>query len=556
MLRWGALCVIAVGCTQDGPAAPEPEPPVGTVVYLSPTEHLVRASMTLRGKRPSADELARVDADPSALEAIVDDYIASPEFGGVMRDLHAEDLLVRVDPGAMRARDAVSDRTAAEMTTVYEEPLRLIEHVIVTDRPYSEIVTADYAISDPISAVVWGMSHSGSTGVEVAHWLDDRPVAGILSSSALWARHTSAGANYHRSRANLISKVLLCFDYLHSDIQLDTSVDLSDPEVVANALVANPSCAGCHQTLDPLAATLRGFQFGNRYATYPVPMWRQQWVDEWAARGTTHRPPAYFGQPVSTPVDVGQRIAADPRFPRCAAERFAAYFTQTDRDKISFAWGARLTEEFIASGLSAKHLAKAVVLSDEFRASHTTDAATADAAEALHGMLHARPEQLGSMFADLTGYRWMTQSDVTLGGVPYGAADLLRGDFLGFRALAGGVDSYFVTRPTHTTNAVSSLVLRELARSAAGFVVERELATNGPRVLLQIAGDDRREDAIRAEIARLHARIYGTIDDVASPAIDETYAVFAAVLADTGDLHHAWRTTLTAMLSDLRIAYY
>ncbi|MFN0252894.1 MAG: hypothetical protein ACKV2T_38830 [Kofleriaceae bacterium] len=556
MHRWVVLCVIASGCTED-PPAPDPDPVPPSVVYLSPAEHLVRASMTLRQKRPSPEELAQVSADPDALGAIVDGYLEGPELGTVMKDLHAETLLVRVDLGnAFQSKDGVANRTAGEMVTVTEEPLRLIEYVIANDRPYSEIVTADYAIADPITSVVWGMMHSGGPGLEVSHWNDARPVAGILSSSGLWARHISAGSNYHRNRANLISSALLCFDFLHSDILLDTSIDLANPQVVANALVENASCAGCHQTLDPLASTLRGFQFGARYANYPVQSWGQRWIDEWIARGDTHRPAAFFGQPALTVVDVGQRIAADPRFPRCTAERFAAYFTQVDREDVSFPWLVRLTDQFLASGMNAKQLAKDIVMSDEFRVSHVVDGATAEEAEALHGMLRTRPEQLGALFEDLTGFQWRTQSTIPINGVPYGVADLLRGDFLGFRALAGGIDSYFVTRPTHTTNAVSSLLLRELARSAAGHVVEHDFAPSSQRTLLAIDAAERDPAAIRAELARLHARIFGTVDASESDAVAETYALFAAVLAETNDTRHAWRTTLTAMLSDLRVAFY
>lgn len=555
MLRRAALCVIAIGCTNEPPHEPPADAGPETVVYLSPTEHLVRASMTLRGTRPSAEELARVAADPEALGAIVDEYLESPAFGTVMKDLHAENLTVRVDNAHFRPIGSLAGRTAAEMSTAYEEPLRLIEHVIVNDRPYSEIVTADYAISDPITSVVFGMTHSGGTGVEVAQWQDARPVAGILSSSGLWARHISNGANYHRGRANLISSVLLCFDFLHSDIVLDTSIDLADPEVVANALVVNPSCAGCHQALDPLASTLYGFQFMARYATYPVPMWREDWVGDWV--DDSERPPAFFGQPAVTVADVGQRIATDPRFPRCAAERFAAYFTQTTREHVPFAWGARLAEQFVASGMSAKQLARDIVMSDEFRVSHASDAASVEEAEALRGMLRARPEQLDTMFADLTGFRWLTSSTLPINGVVYGIANLLRSDYLGFRALGGGIDSYFVTAPTHTTNAVSSLLLRELARAAAGHVVEHDFTHPvAERTLLTIDESERDPGAIRTEIARLHARIFGTIDAADGAEVGETYALFEAVLADTNSTRHAWQTTLTAMLSDLRVAYF
>jgi len=112
-----------------------------------------------------------------------------------------------------------------------------------------------FAFVDGIIAQIWGFPHSGPANEFTRyHWTDGRPSAGVLSIEALYHRWISAGANFSRGRANLISRAFLCHDFLHSDIVVDTTIDLSDPEVVSNAVVANSSCAGCHQTLDPPAS--------------------------------------------------------------------------------------------------------------------------------------------------------------------------------------------------------------------------------------------------------------------------------------------------------------
>src|SRR5207237_1419429 len=163
------------------------------------------------------------------------------------------------------------------------------------------------------------------------------------ATTTLYHRWRSAGFNYNRGRANMISRAFLCHDYLTSDIVVDTSIDLSDPDVVANAVVQNKSCAGCHHTLDPLAS-------------YLFPM----------------RP--------------------------------------------------QLHGEFVAAGYNAKQLAKAVVLSNEFRVSHSDDVARA---ETVVGTLKARPEQLARMLADLTGLDWRFNSNALLRGIRYGSTNLL-----------------------------------------------------------------------------------------------------------------------------------
>lgn len=571
-----SLGLLSLAAACDDTAAPrelEPEPVPVEVEYLAPTDHLVRASMVLRGIRPSPDELRQVAADGNALPAIVDRYLASPELGATIKDLHNETLWLRTNDTKYTFRPVpgtpFSSGTFQETAeSLSEEPLRLIEHVVMNDRPYSEIVTANYTFANSLVAAIWGLPYTvGGADWQRTSWqqaVEPRPAAGILSSSELYFRFRSAGANYHRGRANEISRALLCHDYLASDIVVDTSIDLADPEVVANAVVANPSCAGCHQTLDPLGSFLPGFRsnivVGN-VDEYPVPdMYRANREQQW--KSTTKRPPGFFGVPARGLDDLGKLIAADPRFARCAAQRFAAYFTERDQDSLPVAWISRLTEAFTASGLNAKALAKAIVLSDEFRVSHVKagqGAAGDEAADALVGMQKLRPEQLDRMMQDLTGYRWQTNATGKIAGMTIGVASLLQSDAVGFRALAGGIDSVFVTLPSHTYNAVASLVLRRLAADAAGFVVTADFAkaNRAARKLLTLVDATTRAPAeIRAQLAALHLRLYGQLDDADSPAVDLTYGLFADTLATTNDVPRAWKTTLAAMLQDLRIAYF
>jgi hypothetical protein len=348
----------------------------------------------------------------------------------------------------------------------------------------------------------------------------------------------------------------LCHDFLHSDILVDTSVDLSDPDVVANAVVANPSCAGCHQTLDPLASHL--FSFKKQITpvqvdAYPLAIYQAATVNQW--RTTNKRPPMFFGQDTGSFTALGAAIATDPRFAQCTARRFASYFTEVPLDDVSLAWVARLQQTFVASDYSAKQLAKAIVMSDELKISHDTDAI---AAVSTVGTLKLRPEQLDRMLRDLTGFGWSVESTTNLRGMPYGKADLLQSDFIGFRVLAGGIDGYFVTSPVHTMNATSSLVAKSAAAAAADFVVEHDLAAApADRTLFVEAGVNATEETkIRAQLAHLHARIYGELVAPTSPEVDETWALYSDAFTETGNRARAWKLTLVGMLSDFRSLFY
>jgi hypothetical protein len=278
-LRWAVVAVSAcalTGCpdaespayedTSDGGTAEsesDTDDAPGTA-RLSETDRLVRISMALRGRRPSPAELDAVAADSAALDAIVDGYLDDPAFGETIRDLHNEALLVLVDyfiyPAGFPPLGPLAGRDSYELNrAVTEAPLRLVEHVVMNDRPYDEIVTAEYTVADAQVAAVWGLPAGGEGEWIETQWDDGRGNAGVLTDSWLFQRHSSTPSNANRGRANAISRALLCHDFAERDIVLDADIDLADPEAVAEAVEKNQACASCHQGLDPMASFFQDY---------------------------------------------------------------------------------------------------------------------------------------------------------------------------------------------------------------------------------------------------------------------------------------------------------
>jgi Protein of unknown function (DUF1585)/Protein of unknown function (DUF1588) len=551
----GAAAAGEGGAGEGGGAA-------ANVQYLSPTQHLVRASMALRGLRPSLQELEAVQKNPKYVEAIVDYYLGTPEFGETMRELHAEVLLVGVDPilypAGFPARGALSGMTMQELNrSIVDAPLRLIEHVIMEDRPYSEIVTADYTLADRTVATVWGMPYNegGETWQETTYQ-DKRPTAGILSDSFVFTRHSTTFSNKSRGRANLVSRALLCYDFLSRELPIDTSIDLADEAAVTMAVKNNPTCSACHTSLDPLAAYFAPFRpiyLPSDIAAYPYSTYVPSYQEPFSVTD-----PGFFGEPGKNVVDLGQAIAEDPRFARCAAEHFYTFLSQVDPLDAPAAVIEALQAEFIDRKMSAKALAKAVVMSDEFRASH---ADTDEDAEHLVGLKKASPEALARMFEDLTGFRWETTLALTIPGytAPVGDVDLMNDGFFGFKVLAGGIDGQSVTRPSHTMSATVTLALQGLASRAAKHVVEGDLDTTDKakrRLLTSFDPANTSEAAVRAQLAELSLRLYGDVVAADSTELDAAYTLFTEALSNGLGAERAMTVTLYAMLQDPRMVYY
>ncbi len=564
------------GADDDGA---EPE-----VAILAPGERLVRISMALRGIRPRADELAAVEADPEALAAIVDGYLADPAFGETIRDLHNDALLVLSDyfiyPAGYPSIGPVAGRDPYDLNrAITEAPLRLVEHVVMNDRPYGEIVTADYTVADVQVAAVWGLEGGGEGEWVETRWTDGRDNAGILSDGWLFQRHSSTPSNANRGRANAMSRALLCYDFAARDIDLDASVDLADPDAVADAVVANPACASCHQGLDPLASFFADYYplyipadivevaEAEDELSYPLHTWYPDLFPMYL--GVPMREPSYFGTPAEGLAGLGRLIAEDPRFSLCAARRFYAYFHQVELEAVPADAEAELQRVLVDSGMNAKALTRAIVLSDEFAASHVELPEGFDVAdpEALDpeldvvGVKKARPMQLRRLFLDLTGFDWRTDlsvlvSEDTPDGL--GKVSLLDDSFLGYSVLAGGLDSMYVTRPSHTYSATVSLVLRTLAQLSAGVVVDADFAVAaGERRLLALVEPGTVDEAtIRAQLVALHLRLFGARVEPDSVDVDDGWTLWSSALVHGGDPVRAWKVTLVALLQDVRIAYY
>lgn len=593
-MMWGRASFIvlaAFGCHgtgADGSGA------AATVEPLTPVEHLVRASMAVRGVRPSLDEIDRISADPDALEPLIDAWMASDAFGSMIEDLHAELYLLRADTnyqlpvmGILAERGY--DQADLHRSTV-DGPVKLVREVVLEDRPYSEILTADYTVANRVIADIYGLPFDpDGPEWQHTHWVDGRPQSGLLSDSEMWRRHVSNAANFHRGRANFVSRTFLCEDIGGRDVFVAGGVDIADEFAVAEAVSTQTGCVGCHNVLDPLAAFFWGYkeqlQRGAVLSAYemqcqwdwtlgppPLGSYRiEHWcyplkfydvTDENLWEYWALRPPGFFGEPADTVEDLGRMIVADPRFAECTARTFAGYLTETDRAAIPDDWAQHLRTTFEQSGFSAKALVKEIVLSEPFAAARVKPGTGGGETPFVAGLQTVRPEQLSRTIEDLTGFRWMADQDwpgcEAGGNNCWGAVDLTVSDVYGFRSMMGGIDSYTVTRPTHTPTPTKLLAMGKLADEAAGYVVLSDFSVPaGERRLLGgVEADDTDEGRVREQLAQLFLRIVGEDLAVDASDVDGLYGIWSRATSRHGDPRDGWKVVVSALLQDPKVVFY
>jgi len=579
------------------PTTPATTEPVVELVALQPVDRLIRLSMALRGLRPSMEDMERVRADPAEVDVILEEYLDGDDFLRKMRDLHAEVFLL--DNDIEKQLPAVGWLDGYDFSDMHHsqvmEPLKLVEHIVANDRPYTEIVTADYMFANDVVAKIYGLPYDFDSEEEwqMSWWTDGRPAAGLLSSGKLFRRFTSNGNNFQRARANMVASKFLCSDFNNRDVLVLGGVDVSDEFAVAEAVMNVPECVSCHQALDPLAGYFWGYmdilnsaaisvshienckpfdyskgavpEHGHNqtpeFMCYPVRQYNAFNENDWAKWDL--REPNYYGTPASGLAELGELIAADPRFHSCTARHFFGFFDQVDPEKVPIDIVADLQSEFVASGFSAKELARQAVKRPEFGA-FATSAEQPDSGPVV-SVKAVRSKEYGTAIEDLTGYRWVGVGDANNCATAdarstqcWGPVDLNNSDVFGFRSMAGGIDSFLVTTPTRSVTAVKLIASQMYAADASAFVVADDLARPAVerRLLHLVEADTTDEQVVREQLAWLHARILGEFLEPDDAELDLSYELWLAAQDLHGTATEAWVVTLTALFQDPRFLFY
>ena len=131
-----------------------------SIPEMAPTALLTRLSLDLRGRRPSPDELARVEADPAALDPLLDEMMADPAFGGQVRALFSEIYRTQTESYYVSANSYGITDSAAFLAAVGDEPLRILSTVAEEDLPWTTLVTGDWTMANEVLAQAWPLDYS------------------------------------------------------------------------------------------------------------------------------------------------------------------------------------------------------------------------------------------------------------------------------------------------------------------------------------------------------------------------------------------------------------
>ena len=515
---------------------------VPVVPEMDAVRLLARISLDIRGVRPDDAEIAAVQADPAAVDGFVDGWLADPRWTERLIDLYGERFFTLTEAYTLTASDYGLDDDVGFTRSVGEEPLRLLAQIAVEDAPYTDLVTVDWTMADERLAPAWPLDYpDGATGWQKVHYTDGRPSAGVLSTNAMWWRYGSTESNANRKRANAVSRVLLCNDYLSRPIEFERTVDLLDSDAVLDALGSDPACVGCHSTLDPLASYFFGFYYYDDLSVDELSVYHPEREALWSA--LTDIAPSYYGVPGYNLADLGEQIAADPRYVSCAVETAFELLLRREAtvDDVDTLTAHR--EAFLSGGLTLRALYRSLFRDPLYRAAPSDDVGAV-------ATKLAPPALISSMIDELTGFRWTDDG-----------AEMLDTDAVGLRTLAGGSDGFTVLSTATSPSATALIVQQRLAELAGRYAAdtERRVAPESRRLFREIdftETPDTNQAAMEAQVQALYLRVHGRVVAVDAAEVTTALALWSTLYDLDPVISNAWAGVLTLLLRDPDLVLY
>ena len=176
-------------------------------------------------------------------------------------------------------------------------PLELIAHVVENERPYTEILTADYVMANPPAAEGYGdevefgdpgdASEFRQAAIESYYRLNETkrsvwdrelgtyvhehgnlgthyPHAGILNTTVFLIRYPTTATNRNRARSRWTYYHFLGVDIEKSEARTMDPAVLDD---TGNPTMNNNACTVCHERMDPVAGAFQNYDAEGMYKT-------------------------------------------------------------------------------------------------------------------------------------------------------------------------------------------------------------------------------------------------------------------------------------------------
>ena len=497
----------------------------------SPSTTLRSAAFKLSGVAPSDDALSATTSEKS-LDSKLDEYMNSDYFyewlGLKFNDFlltdfykpyrNAENLLNSDDfPNKQWYEEYATDEKAdqpnmfnnTERQRIYSnvnyaiarEPINLMLHIIKQNRPFSEILTADYVLVNPYSARTYSIDIDGFTfnnadlnlsidDIEAKYpkdslreaKIDGIPHAGILTTITYLNRFPSTNTNLDRARS---AKTQLFF--LDTDILGLANRPIDAVDVIGNSATwTNPNCTVCHNVMEPISGAFSNWDNRGRYR----PGWRVDLAPFSQEPGISIENKVPTSEVNSMLQWLTKEMTKDDRFAMASVKIFykallgRETLKKPQKDDANYKEALEaytfendilqeIKKKFNSSNMNAKVIIKEIIKSPLYRA----NSLTIDNKILANNLGQANiitPEELDTKIYDTMGYYWnryMKSYSQKENNVSSNHR-LLRDD--NYKTLYGGINSGSISKRVNELNGVMANIQLRMALQMACFPTTRD----------------------------------------------------------------------------------
>ncbi len=522
------------------------------VLFLDNAQTMRKATLSLAGRAPTAAELAGDNLD-AALDSVMTEETFYQRLTETYNDLLLTDMFLQgsaavdlldedVFPNA-RYFDAIQDgdQRNAERDRVNDgiarETIELIKHVIREDRPYTEIITADYTMVNPFSAQAYGVEANFADPTDPMEFVEaqipGQPHAGVVTTVTFMNRYPTTDTNRNRHRSGIFYLYFLGTDVLKL---ADRPIDPTQSDLSQNPTLFDSQCTVCHTVVDPVAGAFQNWDDRGRYAPRDT-----GWYTDMLPPGIegAQMPSDAWGESMTW---LTTRTAEDPRFVEAAVQHAFRLLTgqsplslPTDATRADYEAAFRAYEvqyeffkqlglKFVDSNYSFRKLIKEIVKSPFYRAynaGNVTPKRQAELADLGTSRLLS-PEMLSRKITATTGITWENNGRNVL---------LNPGEFL---LLYGGIDSVSITTRMKEPNALAASIARRMSNEVSCRATPTDFTRPVAERLLFPTVEPGQTDAatVRAGITHLYWQLLGEKYADGDAEIERAYSLWNDIQQD------------------------
>ena len=589
------------GCTPT--IAPEA---LSAIPMKTPAQVVRRAALQLAGRLPTAQEVQMATANN--LNGALNNYFSDPNFAALVKRSYEDTFLVDAYNygnvigflyDTYYGKNYVQNVTqqVVEAWGFAHNATELASYIITQDRPYTEILTADYMMlnaegacnimgpghslqfktsctlnNQPMNtcspaSFAWGPLDECSEFVAAKPTRARFPQIGVLSDGALFTVYQSTPSNKNRHRAAMVMRTFLGLDPLSLGPRVAPNTAAPAASDTPTMVVAQ--CEVCHRLVDGVASSFQNWdmfmQMGELEGIYApgIGGYFGKYADQFTPRFNGALMPNNTTEPLQW---MSTQIVADPRFAYTAVTTWYTILTgqpplpdpaSNDPNYVS-SLAMKLYQNqffqdqatlFTKNNYSVQSLIKQLIGSPWYQAGNASTATSASLLAQTRTFDTASrrgPEVLNQALEATMGHPWYHPNGQQQGASTPMQRNNQRYLLNDFRISYGGIDSLNTTVRNTDMSSVAAAVANFMAQDAPCQTVANDFGAPAanralfPYVELSTTPDTASGLAqITQNIAYLHQRLLGETLASNDPELAATVAVFKQVYAN-----HASSTAL------------